>query len=415
MAPPKSASSTATGARSLSGYRNINFTSQPINNLEGAASRLARCLHYATTTQLHELCSKKHEATQKVIIAFCKDRNASFGVPESFTGRKTVNNSCVSQVIENLPQYTSALMDTEPPTTDSPNVSDANLFDIRQAWWNRQFLLTRPSDIGRCSQLSHTPFTMDAKEALLAWKVLTFFSHHYKSKPFITFQGHNSRATPPSFLTPSAAPGSSSATHVSALENAIALSAHSELSEDTMDDPDLASNISDPTVTDEFYTTLVSGLGNYLNSPATSAVGRPRLTQDDLKALHDCLCSPRFLSSHIQRYVEYNSTKKMLAQLAGGYREFLEQAPVPSSTENNTVEDTTYALLGALLGLHPLAPNRREMNDHRELGQMTANKHGTLVSTRQTDAQLGHRRKATGEDLNPAPLKHQRHTSSDLQ
>lgn len=43
----------------------------------------------------------------------------------------------------------------------------------------------------------------------------------------------------------------------------------------------------------------------------------------------------------------------MLAQLAGGYREFLEQVPVPSSTENNSVEDTTYALLSALLGLHP--------------------------------------------------------------
>lgn len=57
----------------------------------------------------------------------------------------------------------------EPPITGSLNVTDANLFHIRQTWWNRQFLLTWLSDIGRCSHLSHTSFSMNAKESFLAW------------------------------------------------------------------------------------------------------------------------------------------------------------------------------------------------------------------------------------------------------
>ena len=70
----------------------------------------------------------------------------------------------------------------------------------------------------------------------------------------------------------------------------------------------------------------------------------------------------------------------MLAQLAGGYSEFLEQAPVPSSTEKTTQSKIRRMLSLALLGLH-----RSEMNGRRELGQMAAKKHGTFVSTRPTD------------------------------
>ncbi|KAJ5783602.1 uncharacterized protein N7518_009279 [Penicillium psychrosexuale] len=60
-----------------------------------------------------------------------------------------------------------------------------------------------------------------------------------------------------------------------------------------------------------------------------------------------------------------------------------------------------------MLGLH-----RHEMDDHRKIGQMAVKKHGTIVSTRLTDTQVG-RRKVPYEDPNPAPLKYRRR-SSDL-
>ncbi|KAJ6187317.1 hypothetical protein N7519_002225 [Penicillium mononematosum] len=63
--------------------------------------------------------NRESTRTQNAIIASRKERKASFAVPESLTGRKTA--------IENLPYK-------------ATNNSNAN-FDIRQAWWNRHFLL----------------------------------------------------------------------------------------------------------------------------------------------------------------------------------------------------------------------------------------------------------------------------------
>lgn len=71
-----------------------------------------------------------------------------------------------------------------------------------------------------------------------------------------------------------------------------------------------------------------------------------------------------FQDHTIQRYVEYNATKKMLAQLAGDYRLYLEEM----SDDDVSVEDRSYKLLAQILGHHPLAPDRRHMEDYTELG-----------------------------------------------
>ncbi|KAJ5366985.1 hypothetical protein N7541_000926 [Penicillium brevicompactum] len=73
-----------------------------------------------------------------------------------------------------------------------------------------------------------------------------------------------------------------------------------------------------------------------------------------------------FQDHTIQRYVEYNATKKMLAQLAGDYRLCLEEM----SDDNFSIEDRSYKLLAQILGHHPLAPDRRHMKDIPNLGRL---------------------------------------------
>ncbi|KAJ5487572.1 hypothetical protein N7530_001872 [Penicillium desertorum] len=112
------------------GYRNLNITPQTINNFKGIGSRLAGCPHCATTTQSHELYSKKRKATQKVIIASRKERKASFAVPESFTGRNTVIDSYVSWATENPPTVFRRVPETWEEWQDAPDIdSGEELFD----------------------------------------------------------------------------------------------------------------------------------------------------------------------------------------------------------------------------------------------------------------------------------------------
>ncbi|KAK9852617.1 hypothetical protein MYU51_007691 [Penicillium brevicompactum] len=71
-----------------------------------------------------------------------------------------------------------------------------------------------------------------------------------------------------------------------------------------------------------------------------------------------------FFQDHtIQLSVEYNATKKMLAQLAGDYRLYLEEM----SDDNFSIEDRSYKLLAQILGHHPLAPELRHMEDYTQL------------------------------------------------
>jgi hypothetical protein len=140
-----------------------------MSNLEGGAARLAGVLGLEGTEELHKLFMAEHQATMDVITGFIQDRNNQFGHEDQIpTKDQFVRNTTVTLAVEHIGEFTAALLAADPPSLTSQNVTAQNLFDVRQMWWSRQFLLTRPNDIGRQSQLSMAPFTFSAKEAFLA-------------------------------------------------------------------------------------------------------------------------------------------------------------------------------------------------------------------------------------------------------
>lgn len=140
-----------------------------MSNLEGGAARLAGALGLEGTEDLHKLYSAEHQATMDVIRGFVQDRLNQFGHGDQIPSKaQTVRYHTVTLAVEHVGEFTAALLGADPPDLTAQNVTAQNLFDVRQMWWSRQFLLTRPNDIGRQSQLSMAPFTFSAKEAFLA-------------------------------------------------------------------------------------------------------------------------------------------------------------------------------------------------------------------------------------------------------
>ncbi|KAJ5806008.1 uncharacterized protein N7503_003610 [Penicillium pulvis] len=61
---------------------------------------------------------------------------------------RAVHHYTVTYGVEHAGRYTVALLADQPPTLSTQNVTDDSLFDLRQLWWCRQILLTRPNDLG---------------------------------------------------------------------------------------------------------------------------------------------------------------------------------------------------------------------------------------------------------------------------
>jgi hypothetical protein len=106
-------------------------------------------------------------------------------------------------------------------------VTESNLFDIRQMWWNRQYMLTRVNDLAANSQLRIAPFHFDALETFLAWKVLIFFyTGFHRRRDFASANWYNVPAVAPTHVTSKANPPTATLSvpisRVAQLENALA-------------------------------------------------------------------------------------------------------------------------------------------------------------------------------------------------
>jgi SNF2 family DNA or RNA helicase len=246
-----------------------------------------------------------------VITGFIQDRNNQFGHEDQIpTKDQFVRNTTVTLAVEHVGEFTAALLAADPPSLTSQNVTAQNLFDVRQMWWSRQFLLTRPNDIGRQSQLSMAPFIFSAKEAFLAWKTLTYFYNKRKKIPnWDPASTQKVKAAQPTLLTGKAPVGrgpvpvvASGATRVGVIENALAGLNPERRDRTDLDDPDALDPPTVAAVPEPQYKRLVQGLGSALDNPATAYLGRPALTEADLAVLHSSLCTPRFLEDNVLIY-----------------------------------------------------------------------------------------------------------------
>ncbi|KAJ6112271.1 Helicase C-terminal [Penicillium sp. IBT 18751x] len=276
MVPPQSG---PNGSRHhlLEGYHNINFTADTKRGLDGSIARLA--------------------ATSAVILAYVQDRAQDFEqattVPKRF---RLVQYHCVTYAVERAGQFTVALLANTPPTLQTQDVTPENLFNVRQMWWCRRYLLTRPNDFGQRSQLRNNQLVFDAKETYLAWKVLSHFhilSRKYSD--FTTRNAQNNLADPPQFITTATAIGSTSEeTRNAEIENLLAAYHQSAPNETDWDDHKILDALPAAAIPDSQYKRLVLDLGTLLDRPATARFNRPVLSQSDIEALHASLCGPTF-------------------------------------------------------------------------------------------------------------------------
>ncbi|KAJ6113215.1 SNF2-related protein [Penicillium sp. IBT 18751x] len=135
----------------LESYKNINFTTATMKDLEGSAARLAGALGLENTQQLHALLISEFRDAHKVIRDFIEDRLNKFGEPGLLKKHKIVNHNTVLLAYEESDRWTKMLLADKPPTLKTDNVTESNFSNLRQLWWIRKLLLTRPADIGRNS------------------------------------------------------------------------------------------------------------------------------------------------------------------------------------------------------------------------------------------------------------------------
>ncbi|CAG8885316.1 unnamed protein product, partial [Penicillium egyptiacum] len=77
---------------------------------------------------------------------------------------RTIRTSLVVLAVNHSAKYAGVLLAPSPPELSTPHVERTNVFDLRALWHVRRFLLSRTQDLGRQSQVLHTPFHFDAKE-----------------------------------------------------------------------------------------------------------------------------------------------------------------------------------------------------------------------------------------------------------
>ncbi|KAJ5962466.1 Helicase C-terminal [Penicillium viridicatum] len=128
----------------LEGFHNIIFTSASMKDLDVSAARLAGCLGFQTTASLRALFSNNNAATKRVISDYITDRKAGFGIASLLdfpTKFRSIKAPTMIKAIDHAGRYTQVLLDNKPPTLASSNMTESNLFDIRQ------YMLTRINDL----------------------------------------------------------------------------------------------------------------------------------------------------------------------------------------------------------------------------------------------------------------------------
>ncbi|KAJ5210854.1 Helicase C-terminal [Penicillium cf. griseofulvum] len=188
----------------------VHSSPASMKDLDASAARLAGCLGFQTPASLRALFSSNNAATKRVIVDYIADRQAGFGIaslPDFPTKFRSIKAPTVIEAVDHAGRYTQVLLDDKPPTLASPNVTESNLFDIRQMWWNRQYMLTRVDDLAANSQLRIAPFHFDAFKTFLAWKVLIYFyTGFHRRRNFVSANWHNVPAVAPTHVTPKANP-----------------------------------------------------------------------------------------------------------------------------------------------------------------------------------------------------------------
>lgn len=125
----------ASRTHPLEGFHNISFTSASMKDLDSSAARLAGCLGFQTTASLHALFSNTNAPTKRVISDYIADRQGGFGAPPEFPNKfRSIKAPTVIEAVEHAGHYTQLLLDDKPPALASPNVTESNLFDVRQMW-----------------------------------------------------------------------------------------------------------------------------------------------------------------------------------------------------------------------------------------------------------------------------------------
>ncbi|KAJ5162548.1 Helicase C-terminal [Penicillium capsulatum] len=313
MAPPHGSGPSGGGKggrrNPLEGYSNINFTAETIKDLDGSASRLAGAMGLEGSYQLHRLFSSTCPDTYGVIREYVEDRLKDFDHSQLPKNLRTIHPHTVIDAVERVGQFTVALLAEKPPTLETQNVTQENLFSVRQMWWSRRYLLTRPNDFGARSQLRHQPLSFDAKETFLAWKVLSHFYINIRKNPrFSAKSTQHNKAIPPQLIQPStrrrvaAVTSTTTDTRIAAIENVLAAYDRSAANEVDLDSPDALDSSTVDVVGDASYSKLVLELGASLDRPASARLGRPPLALADIKALHASLCDRSFHTGNVLIY-----------------------------------------------------------------------------------------------------------------
>lgn len=115
-----------------------------MKDLDVSAARLAGCLGFQTTASLRALFSNNNAATKRVISDYITDRKAGFGIASLLdfpTKFRSIKAPTMIKAIDHAGRYTQVLLDNKPPTLASSNMTESNLFDIRQ------YMLTRINDL----------------------------------------------------------------------------------------------------------------------------------------------------------------------------------------------------------------------------------------------------------------------------
>ncbi|KGO38096.1 Helicase, C-terminal [Penicillium expansum] len=261
-----------------------------MKDLDSSAARLAGCLGFQTTASLHALFSNTNAPTKRVISDYIADRQGGFGAPPEFPNKfRSIKAPTVIEAVEHAGHYTQLLLDDKPPALASPN-----------------YMLTRINDLAVNSQLRVAPFSFDALETFLAWKVLIFFyTSVHRRKDSAPTNWHKVPAIAPTHINSKGKAATTSisvpTSRVSQLENALARFDNA-IAEAAQDDPAQLNAALPDVISDSAYKTLVVGLGTALDRPTTARLNRPALSHTDLGYLHGSLCNERFLTNSLLQY-----------------------------------------------------------------------------------------------------------------
>ena len=301
---------------SLENVGTINISTAAIRRMDDSAPAIAGVIGYPDTQNIFRLISPECAETRDIILAFSQDRDNKFGFADSAQvtpGLRSIRNSLVLLAVNHVGKYTGVLLSPSPPDLSTPLVEPTNVFDLRALWYVRRLLLSRAQDLARRSQVLRTPFHFDAKETLICWKLLIYFSRQISKArsldAYLAATPHIRPAVPPelttsrpgpagptSALTPSR--GTSSQSHDDSHALLELLKLYPSDPPNDADEEPLDSSM-DTVPSEPEYRDLVVGLTAQLLQPTTARLNRAPLTLTDMRELHHHLCSPEFFTSSV--------------------------------------------------------------------------------------------------------------------